>query len=396
MSVFGKGHTARAARWPLLLALLIAPPGLAAETRGAPPAVGTLTVSAQEVTETEKYIGRVQSVSRYSAVARVTSFLNAVVFTEGQDVRKGDVLYRLETAPFEADLASKKGALANIQAQLKLADLNLARSTSLMRSPAGLQQKVDEDQSQEGSLQGQLQGAQADLRTAQINLSYTTIASPIDGKVGRTAITAGNLVSPDTGVLTTVVSQDPMYVVFTIPTRTVIDLRHRLASVGGIDSLKLRIVLPDGRTYAEAGRVDFTDNTISSSTDSFTMRGVFANPSRGQNKAGHAVRELIDGEFVTVIVENPEPVRLVTIPRAAVLTDQRGDYVYVVGADGKAERRNVGLGQPVGNRTTVTSGLKDGETIVTDNLQRVRAGEPVAASPAPGGPGQEGAHEGGR
>jgi membrane fusion protein (multidrug efflux system) len=386
MSVPGRAHAVRSARGTLLLALLLSGPGLAAETKGAPPAVGTLTVSAQAVTESEKYIGRIQAVSRYSAVARVTAFLDSVVFTEGQDVRKGDVLYRLETAPFEADLAAKKGALANIQAQLKLADINLARSTSLMRSPAGLQQKVDEDQSQEGSLQGQLQGAQADLKTAQINLSYTTITSPIDGKVGRTAITAGNLVSPDTGVLTTVVSQDPMYLLFTIPTRTVIDLRHRLASVGGLDSLKLRIVLPDGRTYGETGHVDFTDNTISSSTDSFTIRGVFANPARGENKAGHAVRELIDGEFVTVIVENPEPVRLVTIPRAAVLTDQRGDYVYVVGGDGKAERRNVGLGQPVGSRTTVTSGLKDGETIVTDNLQRVRAGEPVAASPAPGAP----------
>ncbi|MEZ0252127.1 MAG: efflux RND transporter periplasmic adaptor subunit [Methylobacteriaceae bacterium] len=388
MPVPVRDPAARLARGTLLLTLLLTAPAAGAETRGAPPAVGTLTVSAQEVTESEKYVGRIQSVSRYAAVARITSFLDSVVFTEGQDVRKGDVLYRLETAPFETDLASKKGALANIQAQLKLADTNLSRSTSLMRGPAGLQQKVDEDQAQQGGLQGQLQSAQADLKTAQINLSYATIASPIDGKVGRTAITAGNLVSPDTGVLTTVVSQDPMYVLFSIPTRTVIDLRNRLAALGGLDALKLRLVLPDGRTYGEAGHVNFTDNTVSSSTDSFAIRGVFANPSRGQNKAGHAVRELIDGEFVTVIVENPDPVRLVTIPRAAVLTDQRGDYVYVIG-DGKAERRNVTLGQPVGNRTTVTGGLRDGETIAVDNLQRVRAGEPVAAAPAQGGMAQE-------
>ncbi len=379
MSVHSQGLAARLVGGLTFCALVLGSAAVAADTRTDPPTVGTMKVATREITESEKFIGRIQSVYRYSAVARVTSFLNEVVFAEGQDVKKGDVLYKLEPAPFEADLTSKKGALANIQSQLKGADLALNRSTSLLRGPAGLQQKVDEDQAQQGSLQGQLQSAQADLRTSEINLGYTVITSPIDGKVGRTAITVGNLVSPDTGVLTTVVSQDPMYVLFTIPTRTVIDLRNRLAKTGGIDSVKLRLILPDGRAYTQPGRVDFTDNSVSSNTDSFTVRGVFGNPSYATNKAGHAVRELIDGEYVTVILENPQPTKLVTIPRSAVLTDQRGDFVYVVGDDAKATRRNIELGQPVGTNTTVKTGLSDGETVVTDNLQRVRAGESVVA-----------------
>ncbi len=341
-----------------------------------------MRVAKQYVTESEKFIGRVQAVQRYSAIPRVTAFLEKVVFTEGQDVKKGDVLYQLEQAPFQADVDSKKGTVADMQAQLKGADLTLARSSALLQSPAGLQSKVDQDRAQQGSLQGQLVSAQADLKTSQINLGYTTIASPIDGKVGRTSVTAGNLVTPDSGVLTTVVSQDPMYAVFAIPTRTLLDLRTRYANKGGFEAARLKLVLPDGRTFGQTGLLDFIDNTVSTTTDSFTLRGKFVNPPIRNDKFGRAVRELIDGEFVTVIFESAQPESRISIPRASVLTDQRGDYVYVLGPDNKAQRQDIELGQAEGADTVVDSGLAEGQMIVVDNLQRVRAGQAVTPTEA--------------
>lgn len=368
---------------PMLLGaqILLGAQAAIGQTKDAPPpSVGVLRVAKHDVTESEKFIGRIQAVQNYTAVARVTAFLEKVVFTEGQDVKKGDVLYQLEQSPFQADVDSKKGTVANIQAQLKGADLTLARSSALLQSPAGLQSKVDQDRAAEGSLQGQLVSAQADLKTSQISLGYTTIVSPIDGKVGRTAMTVGNLVTPESGGLTTVVSQDPMYVLFTIPTRTLIDLRGRYASKGGLETARLKLVLPDGRTYDQNGRLNFADNTISTNTDSYALRGLFPNPILRKDKTGNAVRELIDGEFVTVIFESSEPVSLISIPRSAVLTDQRGDYVYLLGDGNKAQRQDVELGQPEGTSTVVQSGLTEGQTIVVDNLQRVRAGEAVTPS----------------
>lgn len=366
----------------LFLGLAAAPPALAQGQTPPPPTVGVMRVTKHAVTESETFIGRIQAVQRYSAVARVTAFLEKVVFTEGQDVKRGDVLYQLEQAPFRADVDDKKGAVLNVQAQLKAADLALQRSTTLMQSPAGLQSKLDQDRAQVGSLQGQLASAQADQKTAEITLGYTTITSPIDGKVSRTAVTPGNLVTPESGVLTTVVSQDPMHVVFTIPTRTLLALRNRYAAKGGFQSVRLKLVLPDGRTYGQDGRLDFSDNTVSSTTDSVTLRGLVPNPPLRSDPSGSVPRELIDGEFVTVIFESSEPVFRISIPRSAVLTDQRGDYVYLLGAGNRAERRDIELGQPEGTNTTVQTGLSEGQTIVVDNLQRVRAGEPLTPTAA--------------
>lgn len=373
----------RAAALALILGLACVPTAWSqGQNQPPPPTVGVMRVARYAVTESDKFIGRIQAIQRYSAVARVTAFIEKIVFTEGQDVRRGDVLYQLEQAPFQADVEDKKGAIANFQAQLKAAELNLQRSSALLQSPAGLQSKVDQDRAQLGSMQGQLMSAQADLKTAQINLSYATITSPIDGTVGRTAVTVGNLVNPDSGVLATVVSQDPMYVVFTIPTRTLIDLRTRFAKRGGLESARLRLILPDGRTYGQDGRMNFADNSVSTTTDSVTLRGTFANPPIQTDKAGRAVRELIDGEFVTVIFESSEPVYRILIPRAAVLTDQRGDYVYLLGPDNKALRQDLELGQSEGTQAIVQSGLSESQTIVVDNLQRVRANEAVTPTAA--------------
>src|SRR5258708_6487448 len=224
---------------------------------------------------------------------------------------------------------------------------------------------------------------QAQVQAAQINLDYPEIRSPIDGKIGRTAVTEGNVVSPGSGVLTTIVSQDPMYVLFPVSVRQGLELRERYATRGGLNAVVIKLRLPDGRPYDQTGKLDFVDNTITQSTDTFTVRGAIPNPTlHDPSTTGGPVRELTDGEFVTVLLEGVQPVEVLAIPRAAVLSDQQGDYVFVVGPDNKAEQRRIQLGQSTSTVASVLSGLAPGEKVVVEGLQRVRPGQPIAPGPA--------------
>ena len=366
----------------LAFVTMMATPVLAQAPANAPPAVGVIKATKHPVTQTERFIGRIQAVARVDIVARVTAFIEQYVFREGDEVKKGQVLYRLERPPFEADVEAKQGTVEQIQAQLANATVTLQRATTLLNTPAGQQSTVDSAKAGQGNLQGQLLSAQAQLRTSQINLGYTDIASPIDGKIGRTNVTPGNVVTPSSGTLATVVGQDPMYVLFPISVRSVLELRDRYVPLGGFDAVKIRILLPDGKTYGQVGKLNFIDNTVSTNTDTITLRATIPNPPLSQTGVTTTLRELTDGEFVTVLVEGVQPVDLLAIPRAAVLTDQAGDYVYVVGDDNKAVRRNITLGQSNPPEVSVLTGLKEGETIVVDGLQRVRPGQPVAPAAA--------------
>jgi membrane fusion protein (multidrug efflux system) len=348
-----------------------------------PPAVGIVEAIKRPITETSEFLGRVQAVNRVNVVARVTAFLEKRLFDEGVEVKKGDELYRLERGPFEADLASKKAQVAQLQATLENARLTTERARILLSGPAGQQSTYDAALANQRSLEAQVLAAQAQVQASQINLDYTVIHSPIDGKIGRTAVTEGNVVSPGSGVLTTIVSQDPMYVIFPVSVRQGLELRERYATRGGFNAVVIKIRLPDGRPYDQAGKVDFVDNTIAQATDTFTVRGVIANPAlHDPSTTGGPVRELTDGEFTTVMLEGVQPVEVLAIPRAAVLSDQQGDYVFTVGPDNKAEQRRIQLGQSTPTMASVISGLSPGDKVIAEGLQRVRPGQPVSPGPA--------------
>jgi len=301
------------------------------------------------------------------------------VFTEGAEVKKGDELYKLERGPFEADLASKQAQVAQLQATLENAKLTTGRAQALLGGPAGQQSTYDAAVASQRSLEAQVQAAQAQVQSSQINLDYTDIRSPIDGKIGRTAVTEGNVVSPGSGVLTTIVSQDPMYVTFPVSLREALSLRERYAPRGGFDAVVIKLRLPDGRLYGQTGKLNFIDNTIAQNTDTILLRGVIANPAM-PNFAG--ARELTDAEFVTVLLEGAQPVEVLAIPRSAVLSDQQGDYVFTVGADNKAQQRRVQLGQSTTTVASVISGISLGDKVIVEGLQRVRPGQVVAPGPA--------------
>ena len=348
-----------------------------------PPAVGVVEAIKRPITETSEFLGRIEAVNRVNVVARVTAFLEKRLFEEGNEIKAGDKLYLLERGPFEADLASKQAVVAQLQATLENAKLTTDRARTLLGGPAGQQSTYDAAIANQRSLEAQVQSAQAQVQFSQINLDYTDIRSPIDGKIGRTAVTEGNVVSPGSGVLTTIVSQDPMYVVFPVSLRAGLELRDRYGPQGGLEAVLIRLRLPDGRMYGQSGKLNFVDNTIAQNTDTITVRGEIANPIlRPASKAGVTVHELTDGEFVTVLLEGVQPVEVVAIPRSAVLSDQQGDYVFMVGAENKAEQRRIQLGQSTTTVAAVIHGLAVGDKVIVEGLQRVRPGQPVAPGPA--------------
>jgi membrane fusion protein (multidrug efflux system) len=367
-----------AARLAVAAGLLAAPPAFAQFGPPGPPAVGVMQAVKQGVTESTEFVGRVQATDRVDIVARVTAFIELRGFEEGSEVKQGDLLYRLERGPFEADVAAKQAAAAQTEALLKNAVITLRRAQSLIASPAGRVSDVDTAVSQKASYEAQLQANQAQLRASQINLDYTEIRAPIAGKIGRSALSVGNVVTPSSGALVSIVSQDPMYVTFPVAVRDVLALRTRYADKGGFAAVKVRLRLPDGRVYGQVGTLDYTDPSVAANTDTLTLRARIPNPQAATG------RELIDGEFVNVLVEGVTPVQALAIPRAAVLSDQQGSYVYVVDAAKKVAQRRVTLGQSTPALAIVASGLAEGETVVVDGLQRVRPG--IEVNPAPAAP----------
>jgi len=371
-----------------LLAMLAAGPALAQlPGHGGPPSVGVVRAEKQPITETSEFVGRIAAINRVALVARVTAFLEQRKFVEGSEVKRGDLLYVLEQPPFQADLEAKQAAVQEAQAQTVNATLAYQRAEQLLKTPAGQQSTVDSSRAAMLSDAAQVLAAQAQERQSEINLGYTEIHAPIDGKIGRTAVTIGNVVSPSSGILTTIVSQDPMYVVFPVPTRTALELRQRYAAKGGLDAVKIRLRLPDGRLYGQTGALDFIDNTVSTSTDTLILRGTIPNPLLTQATMNGAVRELVAGEFVTVLFESAEPVSLLAIPRAAVLSDQQGDYVFSVGPGNKVQESRITMGQSTPEVATVLTGLEEGEMVIVDGVQKVRPGEVVAPGPASPEPG---------
>ncbi|WP_159718210.1 efflux RND transporter periplasmic adaptor subunit, partial [Geminicoccus flavidas] len=335
------------------------------------------------VTTSHGFIGRVEAVDRVDLVARVDAFLVEQLFEEGAEVQKGDPLYRLERGPYEAVLAAQEAAVAQAEAEQANARAELSRARELLSSTAGTQARVDQALAAERTATAKVLAAQAQVRQAQINLGYTEINAPITGRIGRSQITPGNVVGPGSGVLATIVSQEPMHVAFPVPMRTALELRTRYADQGGFEAVVIRLRLPDGRTFGPAGRLDFVDIEVARGTDTITLRGTIPNPILAPGEGGGAgLRELTEGEFVTVMLEAAQPVEQLTVPREAVLSDQRGDFVYVIAAENRAERRPVRLGQSTAGSVVILEGLQAGEQVVLEGIQRVQPGMQVVPGPA--------------
>ena len=333
-----------------------------------PPSVGVQPAEMKDVARAYEFVGRVKAVDTVEVRARIEGFLDKVLFREGQDVKAGDLLYQIEKPPYQAQVEQAKANLADAQAQAVNAELQYQRSLQLVKNKFTPQATVDQDKAAMDSARAKVEQTKAALDQAEINLGYTDIRSPIDGRIGRTAYTQGNLVNPASGVLATIVSQDPIYVLFPVSLRQLAEIRQSRHQANGTETkIEILVRLPGDGDYPHAGTWNYTDPQVDQTTDTVTMRATVPNPER----------QLIDGEFVTAeIRERKEQPRLV-VPQAALQVDQAGYYVLVVDDRNKVEMRRVGTGPIQGTDQVVQSGLKPGERVIVDGVQKVRPGQVV-------------------
>jgi membrane fusion protein (multidrug efflux system) len=361
-----------------------------AQTQGGPPppSVGVVRVQARPVTETSEFVGRVAATDRVLLTARVTSYLDERLFNEGMEVREGSLLFRLNADQFQAEQQRQRAVLAEARARLDNTTQILQRAQSLVGTPADRRSSLDDAVWGQRSAAAQVMSAEAQLKLADINLAYTEIRAPIGGKISRAAVTVGNAVGPGTGVLAAIVSQDPMDVLFPVATRVLLELEKRLADNGGLRAAKVRVRLSNGTVHDQAGTIDYVDPTVAPNTDTIMLRARVPNPPLRPAEPGQPVdRALIDGTLVTAIVEGPTPVSAMAIPRSAVLSDQQGNYVFVVDTANKVEQRRIRLGQSTPAQAVVADGLREGESVIIEGIQRARPGAQVAPSPAAARPG---------
>jgi membrane fusion protein, multidrug efflux system len=341
--------------------------------QAAPQAATVTTVIAQEkpIAQAKDFVGRIEAIERVDVRARVTGYLDAVLFKEGELVKEGQPLYRIEPDMFKAAVEQAEGALTGAKASKILSKVELDRAAELLQKSFGTPQKRDQAQAADENAAANIIKAQADLDTAKINLGYTDIRSPIAGKISRTQVTKGNVVSPDSGVLTTIVSQDPMYVLFPVSRREFLAFREHGKHVDR-ENVTVTVRFSDGSTYEHKGAINFVDVTVDKATDTVNVRATLPNPDG----------VLVDSELVRVAVDIGNPQEQIVIPQAALIADQQGAYVFAV-EDGKAVIRRVKVGSEIGADVAVKSGLKAGEQIIVEGIQGVRPGAPVIASPMP-------------
>ncbi len=337
-----------------------------------PPAVLVTPAELKPLAEQAEFIGRAAAVDKVELRARVKGFLGPRQFNDGDIVKEGQVVFLIEPETYQATVDQKVAQRDAAKAGLANADNQLKRAAELLRTNTGTAVTYDQRLSEQLQAKAQLEDSEAQLRDAQLQLSYTQIKSPIAGRIGRAAFSPGNLVSPDSGVLATVVSEHPIRVLFPVTQRELLDAK-RGAGPGGGENIVARLRLADGSVYKEQGKVDFLDVTVDPRTDTQIVRATFP------NKDGI----LTDGQTVRVILEGDKVPEVVAVPQAAIAQDQTGAYVFIVNDKNVAEQRRVKTGVSREGMTGITEGLKAGDRVIIQGQQRVRPGMTVNPTVAP-------------
>lgn len=369
--------------------------GAAAPEKAPLPTVVVAAIEEGVVDKQERFIGTIKAIQSVDIKARVEGFLTKLAFDQGAMVTKDQLLYQIEQAPFQAALDSAQAQLAVAQATQAAAEadllnkqLDLDRQDALLKKGDTSQANRDKAKAQRDEsaamvekAKAQGQDASAAIATAKINLGYTTIASPIAGRIGPTKFTEGNLVNTGSGTLATVVQLDPIRAVFSIPSAIFV----RVAEVANANSLEMiqkkfvpKLVLPTGTTYAHDGQIAFIDNQVDARTGTVAVYADFPNPEA----------MLLPGQFIAAVIHRAEEVRQPLVPSAAVQRTKDGEQVYVLGTDNRVEVRQIKIGAEVGTHYAVFSGLQVGEIVIVSGEQKVKPGmvvNPMKQSAAQGG-----------
>ncbi len=344
---------------------------------GMPPTVGVITVAPGTVSLTTELPGRLEA-SRVAQVrARAAGILRERLFKEGSDVRAGQPLFRIDAAPYEAAAASAKASLARAQANETQATAQAERYKPLMEANAISKQEYINAVAAQKSAEADVAAGRAALQTAQINLNYASVSSPIAGRIGRALVTEGALVGQGEATPLAVVQQiNPMYVNFTQSTTETLRLRKALASgalqKAGADAARVQVILEDGSEHPQAGKLLFSDLSVDPTSGQITLRAEVPNPTG----------LLLPGMYVRVRLAQAELPSGILLPQQAVTRSDKGDTVLVVGADNKPAPRPIRIGSAQGNQWLVTEGLQPGEKVIVDGFQKMRVpGAPVNPVP---------------
>lgn len=340
----------------------------ASEPAAAPPApeVTVAQVLLRPVADTNAFTGRIQAVDTIQVKPRVSGYIDSIHFREGAAVKKGDLLFTIDPRPYRAEVDRLAANLAQAKAEARNAEANAARGNKLVEQHAVSREEADRLDTAAASAKAQVASVQAALDAAQLNLSFTQVRAPVDGKVSNAQITAGNLVTPN-DTLTSVVSVDPMYVYFDVDEQTFLKLDRLRRQSGRAPAVEMGLADEEG--YPHAGKIDFIDNQVRSGAGTIRLRAVFPNA---------------DGAFTAGLFARVELRSADTQPRAliddkAVGTDLGNKFVYVLGKDKKVEYRRVSTGALVDGLRVVDSGLGADDVVVVNGLQRVRPGVEVNA-----------------
>jgi membrane fusion protein (multidrug efflux system) len=351
--------------------LTLAQAGSAGAQQGAPPpAVLVQTVEQKPIGQQSELIGRAAAVDKVDLRARVKGFLGPRKFTDGDEVKENQVLFTIEPDTFQTVVEQKQAANDSAKASLTNAEGQLRRAADLLRTNNGTQVTYDQRLSEQLQAKANVEQTAADLRDAKIQLSYTEIRSPITGRIGAASVSPGNVVSSDSGVLATVVREQPMRVVFPVTQRELMEARRDGQADGS--GIVVRLRLADGSIYKEKGKLDFIDVTVDAKTDGQLVRALFDN----------ADKTLTDGMTLRVVLEEKNPAMMLAVQDAAIAVDQSGPYVFTVNDKNVVEQRPIKTGPARNGLTGVESGLKAGDKVIVQGQQKVRPGMTVNPAPA--------------
>lgn len=351
----------------------------AISTPGRPiPQVSVLTVTPQTVPDEPELIGQVESSRPVEIRSQVTGIIKELLFPEGRDVKKGDRLYRIDPVPFQAAAGSARAKVAQAEARVVQARQNLARVKPLLAEQAVSQKDVDDAIAEDLSAKAALQAAKADLVKAEFDLSNTLITAPMSGRIERSRFYEGRLVSAQTDLLTIIHQLDPMYVIVSVPENFILKRRRERETkrVQGAEVYDLRGILTfsDGSTYPQEGKLDLLEVGLRTTTGTMDVRLVFPNPER----------MLLPGQFVKARFLGAVRTGVMLLPQRAVQQGANGPVVYVVGPDDKVQVRDVQAAAWHGSQWLIEEGLKPGERVVVEGIQRVVPGAPVKPVPFSG------------
>ena len=341
----------------------------------APPVVLVRPVEVRTLAPQSEYVGRLAVFEKVELRARVKGVLGKREFADGTKVTEGQLLFTIDPTSYRIAVNQKRALRDGAQAALINAEAQLKRAAELLRTNNVSQVSYDQRLAEQLQAKATLDDAEAQLEDAELQLSYTKITAPIAGLIGRSSVSPGNLVGPESGVLATIVNERQIRALFSVPQVDLLNVRRDLRAG---EPLAVRLRLADGKLYPEKGKVDFIDVAVDPTTDGQMARAVFDN----------ADELLTDGQTVRVIVEGNEPAKVMVVPLAAMAIDQTGRYVYVVDGKGVVEQRRITVDFVRDGMIAVASGLKEGDRVIVQGQQRVRAGMAVEAQPAPAPAGQ--------